>query len=165
MILIDGHNLIGSGLVPGIRLHQEDDEWRLVQWLRARQPRLHQQIVVVFDGGIPGGVSRSLSGGGVLVVFAAAYRTKADKVILDRVRSEMLRRDVVVVSNDIVLRQAVLNLQAQVLSLAEFMERSSRPQKHRRSAPRRQQAEPRLPWQEVEEWLNLFHQGGDDDAN
>lgn len=159
MYIIDGHNLVGSGLVPGISLDQEDDEWRLVQWLRARQPLLRQPIVVVFDGGIPGGISRGLSGGGVLVIFAASYRTKADKVILDKVREEVIWQNVVVVTNDTVLRQAVRSLKARVLSLNEFMAQLSQ-RKHRgASHPKRLRTEPKLSKHEVEEWLRLFGAG------
>jgi len=162
MFIIDGHNLIGSGLVPGIRLDQEDDEWRLVQWLRGRQPRLRQAIVVVFDGGVPGGWSRSLSGGGVQVIFAAAHRSKADNVILNRLRAEMPRSNVTVVTNDAVLRQAVLGLRAQVMRADEFLARINRTPK-RRSAPLPSaRPEPQLSPKELEEWLRLF---GKDDGD
>ncbi len=162
MFIIDGHNLIGSGLVPGIRLDQEDDEWRLVQWLRGRQPRLRQTIVVVLDGGVPGGWSRDLSGGGVQVIFAAARRSKADNVILNRVRAEMPRPNVTVVTNDAVLRQAVLGLRAQVMRVDEFLARLNRTPKHRSAAVHSQRPEPQLSPKELEEWLRLF---GKDDGD
>jgi len=162
MYIIDGHNLIGSGLVPGISLEQADDEWRLVQWLRAHQPQLHQPITVVFDGGIPGGVSRALSGGGVRAVFAASYRTKADKVILDKVRDELIKKNVVVVTNDAVLRQAVRGLGARVLSQSEFMALASQRKRQKSPHPRRLRPEPKLSKQEVETWLQLFQRGEED---
>lgn len=157
MYLIDGHNLIGSGSIPGIRLEQEDDEWRLVQWLRARQPRLAQPIVVVFDSGIPGGTSQALSGGGVTAVFAAQYRNHADQVIFERVRRELLRSGVTVVTNDTVLREAVASLGADTMTAAAFVARLQKQRKRRSGqAKRRPQTEPKLPKQEVQAWLELF---------
>ncbi len=163
MYIIDGHNLIGRGLIPGVNLAQEDDEARLVMWLRARQPRLRQKIVVVFDGGVPGGTSLALSGAGVTAIFAAQRRSNADKIILGRVREAMPAANVIVVSNDSVLRQAVISLGAQALRGEEFVRRLQQPQRPRRSAlGNRPSLEPKLSPQEVEEWLQLFGDAGAD---
>ncbi|MCP4167888.1 MAG: hypothetical protein GY759_18620 [Chloroflexi bacterium] len=162
MYLIDGHNLIGSGQVPGIRLDQEDDEYRLVQWLRARQPKLRQSIVVVFDGGIPGGTSQALSGGGVTAVFAAQMRDRADRVIFERAKDELIGKDVVVVSNDAVLREAAKGLGTETLVVSDFMARVNKPSKRRQAGgPTRLQAEAKLSKAEVEEWLALFEERED----
>jgi predicted RNA-binding protein with PIN domain len=159
MYLIDGHNLIGSGRVPGINLQQEDDEWRLTQWLRARQPRLRQAIVVVFDSGIPGGWSRALSGGGVTVIFASQQRNRADHVIYERVQRELVRTETTVVTNDTVLREAVASLGAKTTKVDEFMALVEKRAKRKPKArAQRQQAEPKLPKAEVEEWLALFEE-------
>jgi len=155
--IIDGHNLIGSGRVPGINLQQEDDEYRLVQWLRARQPRLRQAIVVVFDSGIPGGWSRELSGGGVTVIFSSQQRNRADQVIFDRVQRELLRAETTVVTNDTVLRKAVGSLGAKTMKVGEFMAQvNKQPKRKPKTRAQRQQAEPKLAKAEVEEWLALF---------
>ncbi len=159
--LIDGHNLIGSGRVPGINLQQEDDEYRLVQWLRARQPRLRQAIVVVFDSGIPGGWSRELSGGGVTAIFSSQQRNRADQVIFERVQRELVRTEHTVVTNDTVLREAAGSLGAKTLKVDEFMALvEKRPKRKRKVRTQRQQTEPKLAKAEVEEWLALF--GGQD---
>jgi hypothetical protein len=81
--LIDGHNLIGR--LPDIRLDDPDDEVKLVLCLRRFCARTGKRAVVVFDHGLPGGVSTSLSGGGVQVVFASAGRT-ADGILCERIR-------------------------------------------------------------------------------
>jgi len=156
MYLIDGHNLIGSGLIPGIHLAQEDDEARLIAWLRARQPRIRQKIVVVFDGGIPGGLSRSLSGSGVTAIFAAQRRSNADKVILARVREAGPAANVTVVSNDSVLRQAVRSLGAQTMRPAAFVQRLQQPSRRHAAASASPELEPKLSKQEVDEFLRLF---------
>lgn len=157
MFLIDGHNLIGQGLIPGISLSQEDDEARLVAWLRARQPRLRQSIVVVFDGGIPGGTSLALSGGGVTAIFAAQRRSNADKVILARVRRAAPVANLTVVTNDAVLRQAVTSLGARVMRADEFVRRIQQPDRRHKSASTPSlKEEPHLSPQEIEDYLRLF---------
>lgn len=158
--LIDGHNLIGSGRVSGINLQQEDDEYRLTQWLRARQPRLGQPVVVVFDSGTPGGWSRELSGGGVTVIFAAQQRNRADQVIFERVQQEMVRANYSVVTNDTVLREATGSLGANTLKVDAFMTLiEKRPKRKRTVRAKRQQTEPKLSKNEVEDWLRLFEEG------
>jgi len=159
--LVDGHNLIGTGLIPGIHLDQEDDEERLVQWLRARQPNLHSKITVIFDGGIPGGTSLTLSGGGVTAVFAARYRSNADQLILSRVRKAPSASSLTVVTNDTTLGQKSRSLGAKWMRPSEFMVRL----RQRRTSPSRRGAlkpEPKLSEREVEEWLQLF--GGENEG-
>jgi predicted RNA-binding protein with PIN domain len=159
MFLVDGHNLIGFGLISGINLHQEDDEARLVAWLRSRQSNLRQKIVVFFDGGVPGGTSLALSGGGVTVIFAAKYRTDADTLILSWLHQHRTTAQIIVVTNDVELRQSVRSLGAQVERPAAFVQRLQQ-------SPRRTidssstKLEPKLSRSEVEEWLQLF--GGDE---
>ncbi|HID35553.1 MAG TPA: hypothetical protein EYP25_13495 [Anaerolineae bacterium] len=161
--LIDGHNLIGAELIPGIHIDQEDDEARLVAWLRARQPNLRAPITVVFDGGAPGGTSLALSGGGVTAVFAARYRTQADSVIIRRVQNAPNPSHMTVVTGDRDLRRAVSHLGASVMQPADFVQRMNRPR--RPPSVRRSSAkiEPKLPKSEVEAWLALFGVTDDED--
>ncbi len=165
--LIDGHNLIGQNRIPGIDIHQEDDEARLVAWLRARQPHLGARMVVVFDGGIPGGRSLNLSGGGVDAIFAAQRRSDADTVILQRVRRAARPQDLVVVTNDTALRNKAQRLGAQGMRVDVFLERLQRPSPRHR-APQEQsplededprKENPRLSPEELEAFLRLFGQG------
>ncbi len=166
--LIDGHNLIGSNQIPGISIHQEDDEYRLVMWLRGRQPRLRAPMVVVFDGGIPGGTSRALSGGGVTAVFAAQYQTDADAVILRRVEKARSRGDMVVVTNDAALRDRAARLGAQVMRAEAFLSRLAA-STHSSGSPAAEESEepvfkekPSMSQAELEEFLRLF--GEEDQA-
>ncbi len=164
--LIDGHNLIGQNQIPGINIHQEDDEARLVAWLRARQPHLGARMVVVFDGGIPGGRSLNLSGGGVDAVFAAQRRTDADTVILQRIRRAARPRDLVVVTNDTTLRDKAQRLGARGMRVDAFLARLQRPARGPRASqeqpsededPRKEN--PQLSPEELEAFLRLFGQG------
>lgn len=61
-LLIDGHNLIGSGALADISLDDEDDEAKLVARLRVWRSKAKDQMTVVFDHGITGGKSIALSG-------------------------------------------------------------------------------------------------------
>lgn len=160
MYLIDGHNLIGQGIIPGINLTQEDDEARLVMWLRARQPNLRQKMVVIFDGGIPGGTSQSLSGGGVTVIFAAQYRSDADGVILNRVRKSQRVEEIIVVTNDAALRSQVTRHGARLMRGSEFIQRVQRPARGANSVSPKER--PNLSKQEVDEFLQMF--GANDEA-
>ncbi len=147
MFLIDGHNLIGSGALADINLAQPDDEARLVAYLRSRQPALGKPMTVVFDGGIPGGASIELSGGGVHVVFSPQGRGDADSVILSRVRQNKRPQTITVVSNDGGLLHEVEGAGARGLRVAGFLPLLDKPQRHpyRRSAPVPTDADKPLP--------------------
>ena len=159
--LVDGHNLIGQELIPGIDLDQEDDEERLVRWLRARQPNLRAKITVVFDGGIPGGTSLALSGGGVTAVFAAQRRSKADDVILGRVQKASHPAQIVVVTNDWELRKAVGRAGARLMRADEFLRKIQRPRQMDVAGDESFKEKPRLSGRELEEWMQIF--GADDE--
>lgn len=163
MYIIDGHNLIGSGCVPGVSLEQEDDEWRLVRYVRARQPQLKQPVVIVFDGGIPGGAAPALAGGGVEVVFAARTEagSGADALILARVRRQGPRRPLTVVTNDTALAAGVQALGGRTLTAGEFSSQLQAPARRPPSRRRRPQPEPKLPKAEVEAWLEEFKKRGE----
>ena len=147
MYLIDGHNLIGSGAVAGIDLSQADDEQRLEAYLRARKPARRHTMTVVFDGGIGGGASMALSGGGVSVVFSPQGRGDADSVILSRVKRGKKGVTVIVVSNDAALLQKAKELGANVQRVTEFLQVLDKPRRHphRRSVPVTTDADKPLP--------------------
>jgi predicted RNA-binding protein with PIN domain len=160
--LVDGHNVIGSGLLPGIDMEQENDEVLLVQWLRARQSRLRKPIVVIFDKGVPGETSRSLSGGGVTVRFAP-QSSDADRVIFSLARNETSPERVVVLTNDARLRDLVGGLGVQLMRVGTFLGLLQSPA--RRNEPSKEERfkeRPKLSRQEVEEYLALF--GNRDDG-
>ena len=152
-LLIDGHNLIGSGELPGISLADEDDELKLVRLLRRYRSRVRRDITVCFDVGLPGGRSRQLSGGGVEVIFASARRRSADDLIAARLRRAANPRGLTVVTSDHVLANIARDRGARVISTAEFADLLTAPLP---SSSRRPREEPRLSSQEVEEWLAFF---------
>jgi predicted RNA-binding protein with PIN domain len=82
--LIDGHNLIAH--VPDIALSDPDDEGKLVVRLRGFAAARRKQCIVVFDHGLPGGKS-PMSNDTVKVIFATAYHSTADRILMERIRN------------------------------------------------------------------------------
>jgi len=152
---VDGHNVIGTGLIPGISMQQENDEVLLTQWLRARQPRLRGPVVVVFDKGVPGETSRSLSGGGVRVRFAS-QSSSADRVIFSLVRNEADPTQAIVVTNDAGLRNLVRGLGVRLMRVETFLGLLRSPTRHEPPREERLKMKPRLSGQELEEYLAMF---------
>lgn len=146
--MIDGHNVIGK--LPDIALDDPHDEAELVLKLRAWASRKRRKATVVFDGGLPGGYSRALSGGGLEVVFAAQGHTIADRIIMERLRYLPDAPNWTVVSSDHEVLDAARRVGARTLTSQEFV---------KQLAPT-----PRISWQrreeiseeEVAEWLELF---------
>ncbi|MDE0200288.1 MAG: NYN domain-containing protein [Caldilineaceae bacterium] len=119
-LLIDGHNIIGSGVLENISLQDENDEELFVSRLRVWRSSYKGKITVIFDRGIVGGASRELSGGGVEVIFARNPQ-EAD----DLIRSRIHRRPqgLVVVTNDRTLRQEAKLYDIETWQAEEFVQR------------------------------------------
>ncbi len=161
-LIIDGHNLINA--LPDIDLDDPHDEAKLVEKLKGYCGRTGQRCTVVFDHGIPGGQSRNLSTGQVKVIFAAAYRTNADRVIRERIRKTANPGAVTVVSSDHEVRDAALACQIRVLTSGEFADLMVRTMNRREEKPLQDQAaDVHLSPAEVDEWLRLFGEPGDHD--
>lgn len=118
-LLIDGHNLIGTGLVPGVQLSDADDEWQLVQRLRSFAAVKRQSMTVVFDSGLGPPPQWQLSGGRVTVRFAPPG-VEADAVIVQLLRASPQPGKVTVVTNDQGLASQVRSAGSQVRSATQF---------------------------------------------
>jgi predicted RNA-binding protein with PIN domain len=155
-LLIDGHNLIGSGALPGISLADEDDELQLVRMLRRYRSRIRGAITVFFDSGIPGGRSQSLSGGGVNVVFAPSGRHRADDLISERIRRATNPRSLTLVTADRALVEQARSRGLAVIACSDFAVQLQAP------LPDSVRLRPEAPLSaaEVEDWLSFF---GDED--
>ena len=174
-LLIDGHNVIGSGVLENISLEDENDEERFVARLRIWRSNYRGKMTVIFDRGIVGGTSRELSGGGVDVIFARNPQ-EADDLI--RRRIEKRPQGLVVVTNDFALRQEAKLYDVDTWQADEFVQRMGNP---RKSSARNQGGSPAegrarsaadepdaglneegaeshvsLSDQEVSEWLDVF---------
>jgi predicted RNA-binding protein with PIN domain len=118
-LLIDGHNLLGTGLVPGVQLGDADDEWLLVQRLRSFAATRRQAMTVVFDSGLGPAPQWQLSGGGVTVRFASPG-VEADALIVHLLRASGQPGQVTVVTNDQGLAGQVRAAGGQVRSANQF---------------------------------------------
>jgi predicted RNA-binding protein with PIN domain len=151
-LLIDGHNLIGRGQLPGLHLDDPDDEAKLVIRLRTYCARTGKRVTVVFDHGLPGGPSWELSGGGVEAVFAPAGRT-ADGILRERVRRARDPRALTVVTSDRHVIAAVQARGARVIRAEEFAAQLNPPPPAKDGVKDEQ-----VSAAEVAEWLKLFAQ-------
>jgi predicted RNA-binding protein with PIN domain len=146
--LIDGHNLIGQ--MPDLRLDDPDDEAKLVSLLRAYCARENRRATVVFDHGLPGGWSESLSGAGVRVIFASAGRD-ADGILRERIRNARDPRGLMVISSDREVIAAAKAGKVRVMRAEVFATRLGVPTK-----TVREEHDVQVSPEEVEEWLRVF---------
>lgn len=152
--LIDGHNLIGQ--IPGLSLDDPHDEAKLVERLKSFAARTGKRVTVIFDSGLPGGLSRDLSSHSVRVIFAHGGTT-ADAIILERIRETKDPGSWTVVSADHALIDAARRRRMKLLSPAEFANLLTAP-------PATKERDPHLTPDEVNEWLRLFGVEPDDDS-
>lgn len=157
-LLIDGHNLIGSGMLEGISLEDEDDELRLVTRLRVWRSNYKGDMTVVFDRGIVGGASRELSGSGVKVIFARDPQD-ADDWIKRRIHTR--QPGLTVVTNDWALRQEAKLHDVDTWRPDEFVRRmqsgQAGPQKEARSKVEPgAETDVNLSPVELSEWMQIF---------
>jgi len=157
-LLIDGHNLIGSGALADISLDDEDDEAKLVARLRVWRSKAKDQMTVVFDHGITGGKSIALSGAGVNVIFARNPQD-ADELIRKRLRNHS-SKGLILVSNDAELRRDAAAAQIEVWRSDEFVQRmQTRVRKDGKAHPTQEagaESHVNLSEREVDNWLRIF---------
>ena len=146
--LIDGHNVIAA--MESIELEDPDDEAKLVLRLRSWFSSIRKKAVVVFDGGIPGGLSRTLSTTDVRVVFAARHHTIADRIIHERLRSLPDAPNWTVVSSDREVLDAARATGARTVSAQDFAATLEQPPEAEKEKPDTISAA------EVDAWLQVF---------
>src|SRR5476649_2326978 len=83
MLLVDGHNLIGQ--LRDLSLEDPYDEAKLAMAIRSYCMRSRKKATVIFDNGLPGGVSKQLSNSDCTVIFAPSG-TQADTLLMRRAR-------------------------------------------------------------------------------
>lgn len=152
-IIIDGHNLIGSGVFSDIRLDQEDDELQLIARLKVWRSRYRGKFIIYFDRGIPGGRDVKLGGAGVDVIFAASP-TEADDLIRRRLRRR--QNGLILVSNDEALRREARVRGVENWSGDEFVDRLGPPKDAPGPTDPGAAPDVHLSSGEVDEWLDLF---------
>ncbi len=115
--LIDGHNVIGQ--TRGLSLEDPDDEAKLAALVRRFCAHYKRRATLIFDGGLPGGVS-PMSNADVTVVFASDRHTTADDLLLNRIRDERHPRGLIVVTSDRKIANAARERRMTVVASAEF---------------------------------------------
>ena len=154
--LIDGHNVIAA--LRDIELEDPDDEAKLVMKLRAWSARVRRKAIVVFDGGLPGGPSPTLSSADVKVVFAARHHTNADRIIGERLKQLPDAPNWTVVSSDHEILDDARMIGARTLTAQAFAEDLERPPVAEKEKP------DAISSAEVEEWLEIFQEPLADEA-
>jgi|HigsolmetaAR202D_1030399.scaffolds.fasta_scaffold06551_3 Predicted RNA-binding protein containing a PIN domain len=151
-ILVDGHNLIGQ--IPGLRLDDPEDEYKLVLLLRRYATRKKgRRIVVVFDHGIYGHPS-NLNGYGVECVFAKSPKD-ADAELMRRMNKIRHVKEWVLVSSDRAVTGVARGNGIKVRSSHEFgrkllIRSTAMPKIEEKDIDRK------LSHREIEEWLRFF---------
>jgi len=146
-LLIDGHNLIAA--LPDIDLEDPNDEMKLLLKLRSWAGHHRRKITLVFDGGIPGGYSRTLSSSNISVIFAAQHYSIADRIIMERLRYLRDANNWTVVSSDMEVLDAARQAGARVLTSQAFAQQLTQGE-----APHEKPS--RVSDAEVQAWLEIF---------
>jgi predicted RNA-binding protein with PIN domain len=119
--LIDGHNLLAklSSIEFGAPNSEAELTLLLRRWTAAGRKR---QVIIIFDGGLPGGKDRLLSTSSVNVLFAPRDRT-ADDLLIARIRKIGNPSEITVISDDREVREATQAKKAVWLSASAFAKR------------------------------------------
>jgi predicted RNA-binding protein with PIN domain len=128
--LIDGHNLIGQ--LPDISLADPNDEAKLVIKLRGFAARTGKRIIVIFDKGLPAGVS-ALSNGTVNVIFAS-HGSTADRLMIERIKRSRDPQRWIVVSGDNQVLYAARERKMKAVRSADFVSLLNAPPKQAASS-------------------------------
>ncbi len=152
--LIDGHNVIAA--LRDIDLEDPDDEAKLVMKLRAWTARIRRKAIVIFDGGIPGGPSPTLSSADVKVIFAARYHTNADRIIGERLKQLPDPGNWTVVSSDREVLDDARMAGARVITATDFAESFEQSLVNEKEKPEA------ISSVEVETWLEIFQDSEED---
>src|SRR5260370_8028412 len=98
MLLVDGHNLIGQ--LEDLSLDDPHDEAKLAMAIRSYCMRSRSKATVIFDNGLPGGVSKQLSNSNVTVIFAPPG-VQADSLLMRRARDVLKSpKPLIIVTSD-----------------------------------------------------------------
>jgi uncharacterized protein len=116
MLLIDGHNLIGQ--LQDLSLDDPYDEAKLTMAIRRYCMRARSKATVIFDNGLPGGVSKQLSNSDVTVIFAPSG-TQADTLLMRRAR-ELSKTPYTMVTSDRRILRLAFAYGIETISSPEF---------------------------------------------
>jgi len=167
MLLVDGHNLIGQ--LEDLSLDDPYDEAKLAMAIRSYCMRSRSKATVIFDNGLPGGVSKQLSNSNVTVIFAPPG-VQADSLLMRRARDVLKSPEpLVMVTSDRRILRLAFAYGIETLSSAEFailigfrpVEAEPQPQSPPSAEPRitfvyEKDPDPVVTAQEIAYWLPIF---------
>jgi len=156
--VLDGYNVMFSGDLSSPK--STGDQFKgersgFIEMLSRFKRRSRDKVTVVFDGGDRGKVrDQGESAHGVEVVFSGS-RASADDVIIEKIGRRRRSRQLVVVSNDRMIRQAARRARIRSLGTADFMS------KMRQQEDVREEKEPHVKYHgisrgEVPWWRRYF---------
>src|SRR3954447_10908757 len=116
MLLVDGHNLIGQ--LQDLSLDDPYDEAKLSMAIRSYCMRSRSKATVIFDNGLPGGVSKQLSNSDCKVIFAP-HGVSADTLLMRKAR-EILGPSLILVTSDRRILRLAFAYGIETMSSPEF---------------------------------------------
>jgi uncharacterized protein len=117
MLIIDGHNLIPN--IPGLSLHQIDDEQQLIDLLKEYARIKRKQIEVFFDGSPPGQPAERVYGS-VRVHFVQIGTPADDAIRLFISRLGKHARNCTLITSDRMVQANGRSYQAQIRNSEDF---------------------------------------------
>ncbi|HVO43938.1 MAG TPA: NYN domain-containing protein [Aggregatilineales bacterium] len=167
MFLVDGHNLIGQ--LQDLSLDDPQDEAKLTMAVKRFCMRGNLKATIIFDNGLPGGVSRTLSNSQVTVIFAPPG-VQADALIMRRARDIGNFNEMVLVTSDRRILRLAFAYGITTLSSEEFAlmlgfrpveidpQPAPPPEKARVKIIYEKDPDPVVTKQEIAYWLPIFKQ-------
>jgi predicted RNA-binding protein with PIN domain len=152
--LIDGHNLIGK--LPGISLEELDDEQRLIEALQAYCQDNGKKAEVYFDAS-SSGHGHARVHGRVTARYVRSGETADQAIARQLKRLGKEAPNSIVVSSDNQVLTAARRYRARALTADEFVRLMKRGEENTGGG------EPSLSKTEVDDWLELFGGGKDED--
>src|SRR5579863_530033 len=158
-LLVDGHNLIGQ--MRDIHLDDPHDEARLATRLKQYCMRYRHHCTVIFDNGLPGGLSR-LSNSYVTVIFAP-HGVTADRLLIRRIRSLIGTTGIAVVSSDRAIVREAERRGVQIIRSHDFAASLVTPTRSAHDEDAGADTNPVITAAEVAYWLEQFGGSLDED--
>lgn len=153
--IIDGHNLIAA--LPGIDLHDPEDERALVDQLQPLATREARKIYVYFDQG-QSGSPNDFNVGRVHVRFIVPPRSADDAIQAHLQSIGMEGPNWLVVSSDREVQRQAERLGARTISSSAFIDQKLKPVDNTSYDTK---PHPPLTADEIDAWEAFFHRGED----
>jgi uncharacterized protein len=165
MLLVDGHNLIGQ--LQDLSLEDPQDEAKLTMAVKRYCMRARMKATIIFDNGMPGGVSKQLSNSDVTVIFAPSG-TSADSLLMRRAREIGNLKNMIMVTSDRRIARLAFAYGIETMASEEFalmlgfrpieieQEPNTPPEKRKVEIVFDKDPNPKVTMEEIAYWLPIF---------